>query len=174
MTAIQSIMKKMHLTASSLLLAILASSCFSVSAAEPGSLAPDFTLPGTNSAIHLSDYKGKIVYLDFWASWCGPCKQSFPWMNTLQSRYASQGLKIVAVNLDVNSADGRRFLDAVPAMFDIAFDPKGTLGRSYAVKGMPTSLLIDRDGKVISQHIGFNPEARAQLEHAIQIAMEKK
>ncbi len=174
MTAIQSTMKKILLPVGSLLFAIMASTCFHAAAAEPGSVAPDFTLPGMNNAIHLSDYKGKIVYLDFWASWCGPCKQSFPWMNTLQTRYANQGLKIIAVNLDVNSADGRRFLDAVPAMFDIAFDPKGTLGRSYAVKGMPSSLLIDRDGKVISQHIGFNPEARAQLEHAIQIAMEKK
>lgn len=144
------------------------------SGAQPGTPAPEFNLPGKAGNVRLSDYKGKVVYLDFWASWCGPCKQSFPWMNDMQAKYAGQGLKVVAVNLDANTADGQRFLESVPANFDIAFDPKGTLGKLYAVKGMPSSLLIDRDGKVIVQHAGFNPEVRAQLEKAIQQSMEGK
>lgn len=140
-------------------------------ALETGDAAPTFTLPGTAGAINLADYKGKVVYLDFWASWCGPCKQSFPWMNVLQAKFGPQGLKIIAVNVDANTADGQRFLASVPAAFDIALDPKGILARQYAIKGMPSSLVIGRDGKIVGQHTGFNDASRVKVEASIQSAI---
>ncbi|MCB5207815.1 TlpA family protein disulfide reductase [Methylovorus mays] len=130
--------------------------------------APDFELPSAAGNISLAQYKGKVVYLDFWASWCGPCKQSFPWMNSMQEKYQAQGLQIVAINLDANKDDAASFLAGTPAKFTVAFDAKGVTPRAYGVKGMPTSYLIDRDGKVIMQHMGFNAADREKLELKIQ------
>ncbi len=143
-------------------------------AIESGQTAPDFELPGQSGTVRLSDYKGKTVYLDFWASWCGPCKQSFPWMNDLQSRYAAKGLRVVGINVDQKTEDAKTFLKDISAHFDVAFDPSGKYPKAYAIKGMPTSVLIGPDGKVISMHSGFKDEHRAELEeqikHALRIA----
>lgn len=145
-----------------------------VQAIETGQIAPDFSLPGVSAEIKLSDFKGKLVYLDFWASWCGPCKKSFPWMNAMQSKYASQGFKIIAINLDVNTEDGKRFLNSVPANFAIAFDAKGQVPRLYQVKGMPSSFLIGRDGNILMQHTGFNDTSGAKQEQEIESFIKGK
>ena len=134
----------------------------------------DFDLPGKQANVKLSDSKGKLVYLDFWASWCGPCKQSFPWMNAMQEKYQSQGLEVIAVNLDSNNEDAQKFLASTPAKFTVAFDSKGQTPRQYGVKGMPTSYLVSRDGKIIYQHVGFNAADRDQLEQKIQESLEVK
>lgn len=138
---------------------------------EVGSSAPDFALAGTDGTVRLTDYRGKTVYLDFWASWCGPCKQSFPWMNSLQERYAQQGLQVIAVNLDARPDDARSFLASVPASFTIAYDAAGVSAQQYHIKGMPSSILIGPDGKVLSVHAGFNAAARAELEQQIILAL---
>lgn len=143
-------------------------------ATEQGFPAPAFDLSGTNGAVKLAGYSGKVVYLDFWASWCGPCKQSFPWMNEIQSKYGAQGLQIVGVNLDEKSEDVHRFLKNTPANFAVAFDSTGATPKAYGVKGMPTSFLIGRDGKVFYQHTGFRAADRAELEKKIQAALEAK
>ena len=135
-------------------------------------MAPDFDLAGRTASVKLSDYKGKTVYLDFWASWCGPCRQSFPWMNDMQSRYSAKGLRIVAIDVDQNSDDGKAFLKDNPARFDVAFDPSGKTPRAYAVKGMPTSVLIGPDGKVLMVHNGFRPEERQALEAQIKLSLK--
>ena len=135
-------------------------------------MAADFELAGRNAAVKLSDYKGKTVYLDFWASWCGPCKQSFPWMNEMQSRYGSKGLRIVAIDVDRNSDDAKAFLKDNPANFEIAFDPNGKTPRAFAVKGMPTSILIGPDGKVLMVHSGFRPEEKQALENQIKLSLK--
>lgn len=140
-------------------------------AVEVGQPAPDFELPGRAGTVRLSDYKGKTVYLDFWASWCGPCKQSFPWMNELQGRYAAKGLQVVGINVDQKAGDAQAFLKDVPANFDVAFDAVGKSPRLYAIKGMPTSVLIGPDGKVLSMHSGFKSESRAELEQQIKQAL---
>ena len=137
-------------------------------AVELGAPAPAFELTGLNGVLRLGNYQGKVVYLDFWASWCGPCRQSFPWMNMLQEKYADQGLQVISVNLDARRPDADRFLAAVPANFVIAFDPAGVTPRQYGVKGMPTSVLIGRDGKVIAQTVGFKPSESAGLEQKIR------
>jgi cytochrome c biogenesis protein CcmG, thiol:disulfide interchange protein DsbE len=143
-------------------------------AVEVGGQPPAFELPSRNGTVNLAQYKGKTVYLDFWASWCGPCKQSFPWMNDMQSRYGAKGLQVVAVNLDQKADEAKAFLEANPALFEVAFDPTGQVPRSYAIKGMPTSVLIGSDGRVLLVHAGFRDEHRAELEKQIQQALGQK
>jgi thiol-disulfide isomerase/thioredoxin len=130
--------------------------------------APSFELPAVAGMIKLDNYRGQIVYVDFWASWCGPCKQSFPWMNAMQTKYGAQGFKVIGIDLDADSADGRRFLARTPVNFDVAFDPTGSSARLYGIKGMPSSVLLDRDGKVIYEHVGFNDTARAEFEKLLE------
>lgn len=141
-------------------------------ASPPGTPAPDFSLEGRQGPVRLADYKGKTVYLDFWASWCGPCRQSFPWMNEMQAKYGGQGLRVVGINLDQKAADAQAFLKDNPAQFDVAFDAAGKTPRQYAVKGMPTSVLIGPDGKVLAVHVGFRAEQKAELEQKIKAALK--
>ena len=117
-------------------------------------------------AIDLATWKGKVVYLDFWASWCGPCKQSFPFMNEMQSKYGAKGFQVVGVNLDPKREDADGFLAKVPATFAIGYDPKGDSPKRYAITGMPTSLLIGADGKVREVHSGFHDDQRKNIEAA--------
>jgi cytochrome c biogenesis protein CcmG, thiol:disulfide interchange protein DsbE len=145
--------------------------CAPAFAVQPGGPAPAIVLPAEGGEFRLDAYRGKVVYLDFWASWCGPCKQSFPFMNSLQSRYADKGLVIVAVNVDTAGEDAQRFLKQVAADFKIAYDPRGEVAKEYAIKGMPSSFLIGRDGKVLSVHTGFNNGSRDQLDLAVQQAL---
>ncbi|NYE63066.1 thiol-disulfide isomerase/thioredoxin [Duganella sp. 1224] len=152
-----------------MLAALLAAS--SAQALEKGAPAPQFDLPGLDGAVKLAKLQGKVVYVDFWASWCGPCRQSFPWMNEMQARYGAKGLQIVGVNVDAKTDDARQFLAATPARFAIAFDPQGATPRSYGIKGMPSSVLIGPDGKVLMEHSGFREADRAELESRIQSAL---
>jgi cytochrome c biogenesis protein CcmG, thiol:disulfide interchange protein DsbE len=140
-------------------------------AIEPGTPAPEIALAGMQGPMSLTALKGKVVYVDFWASWCGPCRQSFPWMNEMQAKYAAKGLQIVGVNLDAKRADADKFLAEVPAAFTVAFDAQGETPRRYAIKGMPTSVLIGADGKVLRVHAGFRDDERKALEEAIAGAL---
>ena len=101
--------------------------------------APVFELPGNNKSINLENLKGKLVYLDFWASWCDPCRKSSPWMNEMHSKYEGKKFTIVAVNLDSSKADAIKFLKNIPANFDIAYDPEGSVASKYNLKVMPGS-----------------------------------
>jgi len=143
-------------------------------AAAPGDVAPEVKVPGPKGEVVLSKLKGKVVYLDFWASWCGPCRQSFPWMNEMQTKYGAKGLQVVGINLDSKTADAEKFLTEVPAKFTIGFDTKGEAPRAYGIKGMPTAVLIGADGKVIEQHGGFREDERAHLEEMIVKALAAK
>jgi thiol-disulfide isomerase/thioredoxin len=113
--------------------------------------------------IGLEALRGRVVYVDFWASWCVPCRQSFPWMDELQRSLGKDGLVVVAVNVDHERKDAERFLHEFSPAFRIAYDPEGVLAEQYHVRGMPTSYLIDRDGKVQLQHAGFRPRDRDEL-----------
>lgn len=112
----------------------------------------------TPSQFNLKNYRGKVVYLDFWASWCGPCRFSFPYMEHLTNTYGDKGLVVIADNLDHSRASARAFLRTAHVDFPIIFDPKGVLATRYKVKDMPTSVLIGRDGKVRFVHQGFYKE----------------
>lgn len=139
---------------------------------DKGAVAPDFELPGTSAAIKLSQYRGKVLYLDFWASWCGPCKQSFPWMNAMQAKYGAKGLQVLAINVDTKRDDARKFLLTSPATFELAYDAQGHTPRLYNVKTMPSSYVIDRAGKVAAVHRGFASEDSAALEQSVKLALE--
>jgi cytochrome c biogenesis protein CcmG, thiol:disulfide interchange protein DsbE len=143
-------------------------------ALDPGAKAPDFDLAAQIGKLKLSDLKGQYVYLDFWASWCGPCKQSFPWMNSLQDKFSSKGLKVVGISVDKKIDEAKQFLKDVPASFAIAFDDAGVTPKAYGVKGMPTSLLIGPDGTVLFVHQSFKDSDKAEIENKIRVAMEKK
>ena len=122
----------------------------------------------------LSDYHGNVVYLDFWASWCGPCRKSFPWLNQMQQKYAKSGFKVIAVNLDKDRTAAAQFLKETPASFMIAYDPDGAIAKQLKVVGMPSSYLIDRQGNIVSSHIGFLEKDIPELEEKITNLLNKK
>ena len=130
--------------------------------------APAIKLPTLQGEFDLGKLQGKVVYLDFWASWCIPCRQSFPWMNEMQARYQGKGLEVVAINLDKNRELADEFLKKIPANFTVAFDADGDSAKAYSLRGMPTSYLIGRDGKLYASHIGFREKDKAKMEQAIQ------
>jgi multidrug efflux pump len=115
----------------------------------------------------LADLKGQWVYLDFWASWCGPCRQSFPWMNEMHEKSSIPGLRWVAINVDANKADADRFLSQHPALFGLAFDASGESAKKMGLKVMPTSYLINPKGQVALIHAGFRAEERQDMHDKI-------
>lgn len=163
--------RRPHTTKAFALLALTGLLACSAHAIEVGQPAPAIDLPGQQGTVQLSSYKGKTVYLDFWASWCGPCKQSFPWMNDMQRKYGARGLQVVAINLDAKRGDADQFLAQNPATVALAFDSKGESARRMGVKGMPTSLLVGADGKVLLVHQGFRNEDRTELEAKLVAAL---
>ena len=118
--------------------------------------------------LDLKNYQGKVVYLDFWASWCKPCQKSFPWMNQLQARYPADSFTVVTINLDQQAEDMHDFLKKVPADFDVYHDPSGQIAEKFQLEGMPTSYLINKQGKVVKKHIGFYGKKSAEYEKEIE------
>ncbi len=130
--------------------------------------APDIKLPGLQGEVDLDVLVGKVVYLDFWASWCKPCVKSFPWMKKMKARYRAQGFEILAINLDKDRKLANKFLNLMEANFLIGFDPEGKTATRYQLLGMPSSFLIGRDGKIYATHIGFREKDKAKIEQAIE------
>lgn len=126
---------------------------------EPGDNAPAFELPNIDAdgkdPVVLSEYKEKVVYLDFWASWCRPCLDSLPWLSEIYVELKAQGFTVVAVNIDEQVQAGRKFLERYPVAYVVAHDQQGKVSRQYGINIMPTSFLIDRDNKVRLIHEGF-------------------
>ena len=118
-----------------------------------------------------ADLNGKVVYLDFWASWCKPCKKSFPFMNELNAKYPNDDFKIVAVNLDEFAEDAQQFLNQIPAEFKIYADPDKKLAEALQLPGLPVAFVIDKQGNIRGRHIGFNERKKnkkiQQIEHLI-------
>jgi cytochrome c biogenesis protein CcmG/thiol:disulfide interchange protein DsbE len=137
-------------------------------ATEAGEAAPMFTLPtATGESVALDKLRGKVVYVDFWASWCGPCRRSFPWMNEMQQKFGSRGFVVVGVNVDKRRGDAQRFLAQIPAAFAVVYDESGATPSAYGVKGMPSSYLIDAQGKVAYVERGFLDDHKADLEQRV-------
>ena len=125
--------------------------------------------------LDLSAYRGKVVYLDFWASWCAPCKASFPYMEGLQIDHGKQGLVVIAVNLDHDRAKADAFLAAEDARhIQVMYDSKGQIAKSFKVKAMPTSLLIGRDGTVRFVHSGFREGETGLYDAHLQELLHEK
>lgn len=149
----------------------LAGASFSCLALEPGQKAPNFSLEGAAGPVILEAQAGKVVYVDFWASWCGPCRQSFPWLNDMQKMYGPQGFAVMGVNVDKKRDDADKFLAVTPAQFTVAFDPAGKTPKEWQVMGMPSSYLVGRDGKIKLLHAGFRDADRSELEAKIKQAL---
>lgn len=117
---------------------------------------------------------GNVVYVDFWASWCVPCRQSFPWMSDLLEKYGKQGLQVVAINVDRDRAAAEKFLSETGAKLPIVYDPKGKLPKLWDLQVMPTSFIYGRDGKLSRRIEGFNPGEIASVERLIRKLLEEK
>lgn len=126
-------------------------------ALSEGEAAPSFSLPilGKLQKVSLSELRGKIVYLDFWASWCGPCRISLPQIVVLQEELGSDQFEVIAVNLDEDQEKGSRFLKRFPVNYTVLSDPTGQVAEVYQLPGMPSSFVIDRAGIITLTHTGF-------------------
>ena len=137
--------------------------------------APAFSVPTfpNNEKISLADLKGQVVYLDFWATWCPPCRKSFPWMDEMHKRYKDQGLAIIAVSVDKKREPIEAFIEKTTPSFTIAHDPGGKVAKDYKLRGMPSSYIIDRSGQLVKVHMGFRGRDKEKLEKIIQSLLEK-
>ncbi|PKH08015.1 TlpA disulfide reductase family protein [Moritella sp. Urea-trap-13] len=118
--------------------------------------APTFNLPGVdNTQVNLADYRGKVVLVDFWASWCTPCIRSFPWMDEMVAKYGEQGFEIIAINMDQEAVLAKKFLQRYPNNLTIAFDPQGTVAEQYKIMGLPNSFILNKKGEIVYKHVGF-------------------
>jgi thiol-disulfide isomerase/thioredoxin len=124
-----------------------------------------------NAPVNIQDYKGKVVVLDFWASWCVPCRRSFPWLNSMHDKYADDGLVIIGVNLDLTRGDAESFLEEFPPGFQIYFDESKELAREFDVIAMPSSYLLGRNGELLKRHYGFKVNKQDEYEAAIVAAL---
>ena len=106
----------------------------------------------------------EVVWVDFWASWCTPCRRSFPWMNAMQDKYGDDGLVIIGVNVDSDPAEAASFLASYPPDFEIRYDPDGELATEFGVVAMPSSYVFDRDGELVERHLGFKVKLQDEYE----------
>jgi thiol-disulfide isomerase/thioredoxin len=146
-------MRRRALLAAALALALLANR----SGEQVGRAAPDCALTelGGEQPIDLARYRGQVLWLDFWASWCGSCAESFPYLNGLQREFGARGFQVLAVNLDEEPRDAQAFLALHPARFALAADASGRCPRDFGVERMPTAVLIDRAGVIRHVQPGF-------------------
>jgi thiol-disulfide isomerase/thioredoxin len=143
--------------------------CFSLQAfAEQSQALPISSVAGLEQTIEFKAYNGKVLLIDFWASWCGPCRQSFPWMNDMQTKYKGKDFEIIAINLDKETEAALDFLKEIPANFTLGFDPEGLTAEKMNIEAMPMSYLVDRKGMIRQRMIGFNTSKKAEHEAHIQ------
>jgi thiol-disulfide isomerase/thioredoxin len=135
-----------------------------------GFLAP--SVPAEDaSSLDLAEFEGKVVVVDFWASWCVPCRRSFPWLNSMHEAYEDDGLVIIGVNLDQERSEADAFLEEFPAQFRIHFDESKELAHQFDVVAMPSSYLLGRDGEIVERHYGFKVKKQDEYEAAIVKAL---
>lgn len=153
--------------------------CFAQASAADlsGQPLPAISLPalhGNAAPTTRASLLGKVVYVDFWASWCAPCRASFPWLDAMHNKYQARGLVVLGVNKDENVADADRFLAKYPASFPLLRDPGDALVKQLGLVGMPTAYLVDRKGVIHSVHKGFRSDDQAALEKTLLTLLEQQ
>jgi thiol-disulfide isomerase/thioredoxin len=145
-------------------------------ASELSHEAPQCALTSLNDTqrLDLQQFKGKVVYVDFWASWCGPCAKSFPFMNELDRDLKDRGLQLIGINLDEEVAEAKLFLDKYPANFIIATDADKQCAKNFGVKAMPSSYLVDRNGVIRYTHLGFRPGEAEEFRVLVEQLLSEK
>ena len=156
-----------------LLLLALSSTSFAL---KTGDKAPNFSLPllTQTGSLSLSQYRGKVVYLDFWASWCGPCRKSLPLLNNMRNSLKDEPFEVIAINLDEEIKDARGFLKEFPVSYPTLHDATSQSPEKYSLRGMPTSYLIDKKGIVRAIHTGFKPSDMKKIQQEVNQLLGKK
>jgi cytochrome c biogenesis protein CcmG, thiol:disulfide interchange protein DsbE len=131
------------------------------------------TASAADPVLDLESHRGRVVIVDFWASWCKPCRQSIPWLNAMRERYAAAGLDVIGVNVDAERAQAERFMRDVPIGFETVFDPDGVLARRFKVQGMPSSFVFGRNGELLETHLGFRDAKKSQRETALRELLDR-
>lgn len=140
-----------------------------VAASALNGAAPDFTLKSDNgNNLRLSEHRGQVVMINFWASWCGPCRQEMPVLDELQQRYSKAGFTVLGVNVEQDSGQAVQLLQGMNLSFPILFDPKSVVSKLYDVKAMPSTVMIDRDGNMRYLHRGYKPGYEDQYREQIK------
>ena len=139
-------------------------------AVEAGQPAPSFSARAldSESTVSLSSFRGKVVFLDFWASWCGPCQTAMPLIESLRNEFPAEQFQVLAVNVDQDPAKAKAFLERRKVGYPSVSDPEGRLPSTYGLKTMPTSYLIDRNGVVRAVHAGFRQSDMEGLRNEIR------
>ncbi|MBL4826489.1 MAG: TlpA family protein disulfide reductase [Spongiibacteraceae bacterium] len=120
--------------------------------------APDFTLKSNSGKnMRLNEQRGNVVLINFWASWCGPCRQEMPLLEKIQKKYSKLGFTILGVNVDNDSSKADSILKDIPVSFPVLYDPEGTVSKLYNVSAMPTTIIVDRNGNMRYLHLGYKP-----------------
>ena len=118
--------------------------------------APDFALPSRDGGeVRLSELRGQVVMINFWATWCGPCRQEMSLLQQISARYEPLGFTLLGVNVEPDSAPAKAWLEKVPVTFPILFDRENTVSASFGVEAMPSTVLVDREGRVRHVHRGY-------------------
>ncbi len=134
-----------------------------------GSPAANFTLKsaaGTN--IRLSEYRGQVVLLNFWASWCGPCRQEFPHLDAIHQKYSDLGFTVFGVNVEQDRAMADKVLRDIPVTFPVLFDQESQVSKLYDVDAMPMTVLVDRNGDMRFMHKGYKPGYETAYEKQVR------
>jgi peroxiredoxin len=127
-------------------------------AGAPGAAAPQFSLAARGGQnVSLAQYKGQVVMINFWASWCGPCRQEMPLLESIYKKYNKLGFTMLGVNVEPDSNAANAWLKETPVSFPILYDTESKVSKLYDVAGMPTSVIIDRAGKVRLIHRSYRP-----------------
>ena len=138
------------------------------------SMAPTFTLPSrAGDNVSLAQLKGRVVMLNFWASWCGPCRQEMPLLDQMHKRYSALGFTLVGVNVDANSKDAEEWLSKTPVSFPVLFDRESKVSAMYDVKAMPSTVFIDRKGNVRYLHKGYKPGDEGEYLNQIRALLKE-
>ncbi len=141
-----------------------------------GDQAPKISLPQLEGGKKLSikNFRGKVVYVDFWASWCGPCRQSLPLMNEIRNKLNNKGFEVFAINLDEDPEAAKAFLKQYPVQYPVVSDKEGKTPEIYSIPGMPTSYLIDRSGTIRDIHLGFKESDIVKIEKEIKTLLKER